>query len=125
MRHIYFNNSYLEVQISIHAPLTGCDNINIVKLTKRSISIHAPLTGCDSTFPNIVDLIRISIHAPLTGCDFASYNFDIVSKSISIHAPLTGCDRPSIRLLLYANDFNPRTPYGMRQRDWSWMQGRK
>ena len=36
-----------------------------------NISIHAPLTGCDffSVAPDGA-LSRISIHAPLTGCDY-------------------------------------------------------
>ena len=33
------------------------------------ISIHAPLTGCDDEFGKIRIHCTISIHAPLTGCD--------------------------------------------------------
>ena len=33
------------------------------------ISIHAPLTGCDGQEDAIAILQTISIHAPLTGCD--------------------------------------------------------
>ena len=37
-----------ENDISIHAPLTGCDLSNIVgQYMADLISIHAPLTGCD------------------------------------------------------------------------------
>ena len=35
---------------------------------------------------------------------------------ISIHAPLTGCDATKFILDgIVKTDFNPRTPYGMRQ----------
>ena len=35
---------------------------------------------------------------------------------ISIHAPLTGCDCCSFICILHHDNFNPRTPYGMRPR---------
>ena len=36
-------------EISIHAPLTGCDKGDkVLILAHRGISIHAPLTGCDN-----------------------------------------------------------------------------
>ena len=38
-----------------------------------------------------------------------------ISISISIHAPLTGCDNALDCFETYCLDFNPRTPYGMRQ----------
>ena len=34
-------------EISIHAPLTGCDIVVMVGAHTDAISIHAPLTGCD------------------------------------------------------------------------------
>ena len=36
-------------------------------------------------------------------------------RLISIHAPLTGCDLDMTMLIDGQTDFNPRTPYGMRQ----------
>ena len=107
-----------EVEISIHAPLTGCDNLKM--LLQRAI------TGFQSTHPlRDATLISsclmmqclISIHAPLTGCDTNRRDRSI-KTDISIHAPLTGCDLGSllpVRLLSY---FNPRTPYGMRLECW-------
>ena len=35
------------LEISIHAPLTGCDECVGYEYADLSISIHAPLTGCD------------------------------------------------------------------------------
>ena len=40
-------------------------------------------------------------------------------KTISIHAPLTGCDYGHFHLDEKFENFNPRTPYGMRQGMWS------
>ena len=56
-------------QISIHAPLTGCDSGMFGEVQNRIISIHAPLTGCDRDSNDLLKEINISIHAPLTGCD--------------------------------------------------------
>ena len=124
------------MQISIHAPLTGCDHIVVSVPASGSISIHAPLTGCDSahrappqpspyfnprtphgvrhrlllSFTLILD---ISIHAPLTGCDPPELDGS-VSTEISIHAPLTGCDASRQRNFSAGTDFNPRTPHGVR-----------
>ena len=62
---------------------------------RQDISIHAPLTGCDVTKkPKKEDeLEAISIHAPLTGCDARAYKDWNEQDEISIHAPLTGCDK--------------------------------
>ena len=55
--------------ISIHAPLTGCDNVLHGLGLLFDISIHAPLTGCDHIVAVVFVLDLISIHTPLTGCD--------------------------------------------------------
>ena len=106
--------------ISIHAPLTGCDVINIIEININIISIHAPLTGCDcniiSNDRNIKDFnprtpygMRpwtawaprrwITYFNPRTPYGMRLPQITFVHKpcKISIHAPLTGCD--GIRLL--------------------------
>ena len=61
----------------------------------------------------------ISIHAPLTGCD-AKAKITYQHNYISIHAPLTGCDRMELMAVIKSyENFNPRTPYGMRQDTYS------
>ena len=84
--------------ISIHAPLTGCDKtLATFFATPKAISIHAPLTGCDlGDIYNAIHAIQISIHAPLTGCDHKWFMLFKIGLTISIHAPLTGCDRVTI-----------------------------
>ena len=86
---------------------------NLVKGLGGGISIHAPLAGCDVVAFLLSSHRSISIHAPLAGCDA----FQIVSVqnfAISIHAPLAGCDVTGCRNHVRCNDFNPRTPCGVR-----------
>ena len=125
--------------ISIHAPLTGCDSSGwrlsvvlkkfqsthplrdatrgetVTSLKTLSISIHAPLTGCDFTCTSHACSCFISIHAPLTGCDIVTLGRCSESVQISIHAPLTGCDLMEYSTFHQHINFNPRTPYGMRR----------
>ena len=106
----------LDRDISIHAPLAGCD-VHLSALIRSAywISIHAPLAGCDYDQQHKTHRkYNISIHAPLAGCDarprrtrrvfdrFQSthplrgathqYGRDYRGQDISIHAPLAGCD---------------------------------
>ena len=61
-----------DTQISIHAPLAGCDVRVGHFLGGDAISIHAPLAGCDLIKAGYRVQMRISIHAPLAGCDKAT-----------------------------------------------------
>ena len=86
------------LHISIHAPLTGCDDMQqAVTDTKLEISIHAPhapLAGCDNRERiRLYGVFGISIHAPLAGCDVLTLLGMNGKKRISIHAPLAGCDK--------------------------------
>ena len=83
--------------------------------TNTDISIHAPLAGCDVTQEETFTLPEnISIHAPLAGCDCNGTRDARSPCGISIHAPLAGCDvfLPSGCSRFY--HFNPRTPCGVR-----------
>ena len=79
------------------------------------ISIHAPLTGCD------LDGVRSECEEadfnPRTPYGMRRNMKSIydIFKNISIHAPLTGCDTTEKGMNLTCIYFNPRTPYGMRQ----------
>ena len=83
-------------------------------LVPVEISIHAPLTGCDQVCGQVDRGRRISIHAPLTGCDWFSLLFFLLII-ISIHAPLTGCDQLQQAGAHSKRYFNPRTPHGVRR----------
>ena len=106
---------YYFEEISIHAPLAGCD----VKLCNQGlhacISIHAPLAGCDILLQHLHGCcehfnprtpcgVRLQASCDLhTGQRFqsthplrgATYPFSppvLNAMPISIHAPLAGCD---------------------------------
>ncbi len=101
-------------RISIHAPLAGRDNTEMVRAIlegrfqstrplrgatevepraggMREISIHAPLAGRDDFGCNAGYDTLISIHAPLAGRDIL-FHLSTTSSAISIHAPLAGRD---------------------------------
>ena len=126
------------LEISIHAPLAGCDLVHSKhKFGLPGISIHAPLAGCDSPSRGlagwIVDFnprtpcgvrrgVIGDIHIvkqfqsthPLRGATCAGWALP-VQHSISIHAPLAGCDLYLSTTCIFTHDFNPRTPCGVRQ----------
>ena len=71
--------------------------------------------GCDGLVQlESKDKMRISIHAARMGCD----DIAIVRRQddvISIHAARMGCDDVKVIFPLVAEDFNPRSPNGLRQ----------
>ena len=123
--------------ISIHAPLAGCDLTSRRQARSSCVfqSTHPlrgatvsepldvvipkfqsthPLRGATPPAAMTFILCTISIHAPLAGCDsFCASSFH--RENISIHAPLAGCDRARALLLGLRDDFNPRTPCGVRR----------
>ena len=127
--------------ISIHAPRTGSDAVNLPGLQRSDISIHAPRTGSD--FKNLLLFrnVEISIHAPRTGSDgmhrrksFCRCHFNPRSphgerryeamtaeqREISIHAPRTGSDQSALKRWKGARNFNPRSPHGERRAARGW-----
>ena len=109
------HNRRRPVDISTHAPLTGCDREqHLARLSRVEFQPTHPSRGAtvvgigplrqaadfNPRTPHGVrpaagvgdqGLLGISTHAPLTGCDrFRSASFSLVQ--ISTHAPLTGCD---------------------------------
>ena len=80
----------------------------------RQISIHAPLTGCDIwqiVSEDLPDLFQPT--HPSRGATGWAYrqNMEVL---ISTHAPLTGCDSETDMRSCQRRDFNPRTPHGVR-----------
>ena len=104
----------VQILISIHAPLAGCDDVDLGDDKESRISIHAPLAGCD-----LVDgtacmlLVRFQSTHPLRGATRLR-NKVACNKPISIHAPLAGCDRRRKPFKDDGRYFNPRTPCGVR-----------
>ena len=121
-------------------------NKRLLKLCNKEISIHAPLTGCDGlTFWAVCQQVNfnprtpygmrrstqaknqlyswISIHAPLTGCDVRS---TLIVWPISIFQsthPLRDATCTFISIKSSGMYFNPRTPYGMRHKPMTYAYG--
>ena len=125
------------VVISIHAPRTGSDSIQIARIMYEVISIHAPRTGSDDLLATSVESLaifqstlpargatrgrifkrfprKISIHAPRTGSD-SFRHAGVWYIPISIHAPRTGSDFQGGACRYWFWHFNPRSPHGERR----------
>ena len=128
-----------DCQISIHAPLAGCDQAGHgarivladdfnprtpcgVRLPPRghpqscsNISIHAPLAGCDNFESHtILSACLFQSTHPLRGATETIWESGLTQR-ISIHAPLAGCDIPAYLSGRVPEHFNPRTPCGVRR----------
>ena len=122
--------------ISIHAPHTGCDLDDPDAAVQGGISIHAPHPGCDPGYadcpfrppdfnPRTPSGVRRSATSsswlrqrfqsthPIRGATLHGRHVDPHLR-ISIHAPHTGCDGAILAVKAEAENFNPRTPYGVR-----------
>ena len=131
-------------KISIHAPRGGSDVNSADHVPLFRISIHAPRGGSDrqkitkknrlaefqSTLPvggaTLSDLLTaahrlISIHAPRGGSDRQDGGQGNVPP-ISIHAPRGGSDPVLVLLFLLLSDFNPRSPWGERPRNYKYAK---
>ena len=78
------------------------------------VSIHAPLAGCDPRLPVVGNRERVSIHAPLAGCDRSPAARKCSRSRFNPRTPrgvrLYGNGQKAER-----RSFNPRTPRGVRQ----------
>ena len=106
---------YKDCSISIHAPLAGCDPPTRSTATTGTRYFN-PRTPCGvrlrrSETPSPSRGFQ-STH-PLRGATGWSYRMPN-EVTISIHAPLAGCDLLRSDLLRRLDDFNPRTPCGVR-----------
>ena len=75
--------------------------------TPRGVRLHGLSDFCMS--------VKISIHAPREGCDAMRSWLIVAAETISIHAPREGCDTNLAATIGGRNNFNPRTPRGVRQ----------
>ena len=80
------------------------------------ISIHAPIAGCDPICGSSKSMFsKFQSTHPLRGATVIRQR-DSILFTISIHAPLAGCDQRRPRSRITINNFNPRTPCGVRLR---------
>ena len=116
-------NNRGSVDISIHAPLAGCDDFaNIERKIDNVFQSTHPLRGATGVYYALGSatvfqsthplrgatmhlaiwsvFISISIHAPLAGCDQKA-EWAAKKIRISIHAPLAGCDRALLHGVAY------------------------
>ena len=83
----------------------------------RWLSYFNPRTPCGVRLvpsPSVTFQSIISIHAPRAGCD-AQLSGSGALLCISIHAPRAGCDLLTDGIGGALQDFNPRTPCGVRR----------
>ena len=115
VRLFIFRSSFLLMNISIHAPIVGCDSDAIPEMYDLQISIHAPIVGCDSfLLHQSVHYTVISIHAPIVGCDFLMPSLRcMIFKFQSTH-PSWGATSDVSCHICYKHNFNPRTHRGVR-----------
>ena len=112
------NGNYIkkEYDISIHAPIVGCDLIFFfISISPSLFQSTHPSWGATKLQSLLVRQLRISIHAPIVGCDDYTKGFVLCDDKfqsthpswgathdscatykaeleISIHAPIVGCD---------------------------------
>ncbi len=104
----------LQVFQSTH-PLRGATaQITAYLQSLKDISIHAPLAGCDARCSYIHPQTSISIHAPLAGCDYLMPEFPAEDAIFQSTHPLRGATRSRPRTCSGFWHFNPRTPCGVR-----------
>ena len=120
------------IDISIHAPLAGCDHPARYKtpctanfnprtpcgvrpmpfpgrLTNSRFQSTHPLRGATADCQLTEAFDGISIHAPLAGCDPSPFP-QLNQILISIHAPLAGCDGGDARKWLTMAQFQSTHP---------------
>ena len=80
-----------------------------------NISIHAPIVGCDAKTQSRLSTARNFNPRTHRGVRPFAVKEGAKLQDISIHAPIVGCDIPVRILACNAVYFNPRTHRGVRQ----------
>ena len=102
-------------QISIHAPRVGCDEhcMSTPKTSWTFQSTH-PVWGATGFLMVTVRVAKFQSTHPVWGAtEWLGQKF--LDDAISIHAPRVGCDPEPDQADSQRDDFNPRTPCGVRQ----------
>ena len=92
---------------------------------RPQISIHAPLAGCDPIFRRRALSAGISIHTPLAGCDDTLSDAEYDAMTFQSTHPSRGATSRRRCVRAGRRDFNPRTPRGVRHEakmDPIWLQ---
>ncbi len=101
--------------ISIHAPIVGCDFFTSVVPSKLVLfqSTH-PSWGATTLTRKQTELLRISIHAPIVGCDVARSASAVSTGIFQSTHPSWGATRGNTSDKERKPNFNPRTHRGVR-----------
>ena len=88
----YLNNVDENSVISIHAPIVGCDNQNLVSFIHHIHFNPRTHRGVRPLNNKLVEYVKDFNPRTHRGVRPWRINFDEEAKSISIHAPIVGCD---------------------------------
>ena len=109
--HWLFDNDF-----NPRAPYGARLNPFIPAWCPKLISIHVPRTGHDRPTRAIRGAYRISIHVPRTGHDARARLEAIEAEKFQSTCPVRGTTMARAPRSSAWNDFNPRAPYGARQK---------
>ena len=136
VRHVHLEPPRLILSFNPRTPRGVRLHLHVTYFVREDVSIHAPLAGCDTSAIFIVGGIcgfnprtprGVRLRTPRF--DRAVFAFQSTHPSrgatllrayrlirflVSIHAPLAGCDPASGGLCCPLLSFNPRTPRGVR-----------
>ena len=103
------------IDISIHAPHAGCDaKIEAQGREFQAFQSTHPMRGATAITTIYYIIIIISIHAPHAGCDFFSSNYTLEDIKFQSTHPMRGATFGRAMIDSNGDDFNPRTPCGVR-----------
>ena len=113
---LYRAYSYpLSFEISIHAPIVGCDILHCLKCHRFlyfNPRTHRGVRPFIDDKPYSTKDFNPRTHR---GVRLFIYNYIRDVLDISIHAPIVGCDTDRLVIMLVAVYFNPRTHRGVRR----------
>ena len=113
-----FRKSFKKSQIifqSTHPLRDATKSMDAQSQTLDDFNPRTPYGMRHGSAKQVDDLSKFQSTHPLRDATCVSFEQNGINE-ISIHAPLTGCDAVLIQSLIIRRDFNPRTPYGMRQK---------
>ena len=105
--------AHAEAQFQSTHPLRGATAANYLDDETILFQSTHPLRGATRSKSGYMILTKFQSTHPLRGATDARWR-GRGQRQISIHAPLAGCDRVRRRRANRNDDFNPRTPCGVR-----------
>ena len=101
--------------ISIHAAHEGCDRIRLLQYQLKSwFQSTQPMRAATANCFNFWHTCKFQSTQPMRAAT-AKERKDMRNGFISIHAAHEGCDLKRLIELFTDPDFNPRSPWGLRQ----------